>query len=231
MKNAMRTNQPNIRDIDMRVVNTAALERDDRERVHQLFDLSYRQANHSYLEKTFTKLKYIGLAAIGKTLVGFAVADTVETRLPRLDDPQIVTLAGICCVDANYRRIGLFKKLEILAAGASGLLKPGKRVLMCGRMAHPVSFRTMRGFPSVIPKVGVPLSVWHREVGLKVAELYGATLDPRTFVVMGDGSPIGYPNMHCEVAEQEWLPFESVNRDRGDALLGIFWAPDAPVGW
>ncbi len=171
------------------------------------------------------------MATVEGTLVGFAVADTVETLLPRMVDPQIVTLAGICCVDANYRRVGLFKKLEILAAGASGILRSGKRVLMCGRMAHPVSFRTMRGFPSVIPKAGIPPSDWHTEVGLKVAELYGVTLDPETFVVVGDGSPIGYPNLEYEVAEEEWLPFQAVNRDRGDALLGVFWFPDAPEGW
>jgi hypothetical protein len=217
--------------MDMRVIETASLQEHDLKRVHHLFDLAYRQANHCYLDKSFSKLKYIALAAVEETLVGFALADTIRTHLPRLNDPQIVTLAGICCVDSGYRRVGLFKRLEILAAGAGGLFKPGKRVLMCGRMAHPVSFRTMRGFPSVIPKVGVPLSDWQKEMGLKVSELYGSTLDPETLVVIGDGTPIGYPNIEYEVAEEEWLPFQAVNRDRGDALLGIFWAPDAPEGW
>ena len=227
----MSTNDSNVRDIEMRVTRTVDLGSDDLERVHQFFDLSYKQANHAYLEKSFSQLKSIALATTEKKLVGFAVADTVETLLPRLVDPQIVTLAGICCVHANYRRVGLFKKLEIQAAGANGILKPGRRVLMCGRMAHPVSFRTMRGFPSVVPKAGIPLSGWHTEVGVRVAELYGVTLYPETFVVMGDGSPIGYPNIDYEVAEKEWLPFQAVNRDRGDALLGIFWFPDAPEGW
>ena len=227
----MPTSDSSIRDIDTRVVDTVSLRKKDLERVHQLFDLSYSQANHAYLEKSFAKLKYIALATVERTLVGFAVADTAETPLPRMDDPQIVTLAGICCVDADYRRVGLFKKMEILAAGASGILRSGKRVLMCGRMAHPVSFRTMRGFPSVIPKVGVPLSEWHKEMGLKIAELYGSTLDPETLVTIGDGTPIGYPKVDYEVAEEEWLPFQAVDRDRGDALLGIFWVPDAPEGW
>lgn len=227
----MPPNEPSIRDIGIHVIRTRALEKDDLDKVHQLFDRSYRQANHSYLEKSFSTLRYIALATLGETVVGFAVADTVETCLPRMADPQTVVLAGLCCVDSSVRRLGLFKKLEILAAGASGLLKPGKRVLMCGRMAHPVSFRTMRDFPSVIPKVGVPLSDWHKEMGLKVAGLYGVALDPETFVVVGKGSPIGYPNVECEVAEQEWLPFRTVNRDRGDSLLGIFWVPDAPEGW
>jgi hypothetical protein len=227
----MPTNETSIGDMDMRVIETASLQEQDLKRVHRLFDLAYRQANHSYLEKSFSKLRYIALAAVEETLVGFALADTIRTDLPRLSGPQTVTLAGICCVDSSYRRAGLFKKLEILAADVEGLLSAGKRVLMCGRMAHPVSFRTMRGFPSVIPKAGVPLSDWHKEMGLRVAELYGVALDPETLVVIGEGAPIGYPNLVYEVAEQEWLPFEAVNRDRGDALLGIFWVPDAPEGW
>ncbi len=112
----MPTNEPNIREMDMRVIETSSLREQDLKRVHQLFDLSYRQANHSYLEKSFSKLRYIALATVEETLVGFALADTVRTDLPRLDGPQTVMLAGICCVDASCRRIGLFKKLEILAA-------------------------------------------------------------------------------------------------------------------
>lgn len=227
----MSTNGRDFRNMALRVVKTAALTRDALDRVHRLFDLSYRQANHEYLEKSLSKLRYIALATAGEGLVGFAVADTIETALPRLADPQIVCLAGICCVNAGYRRVGLFKKLEILAAGASGLLKPGRPVLMCGRMAHPVSYRTMRPFPSLIPKLGVPPSDWHRETGLKVAELYGSTIDPETFVIIGRGSPIGYPNMDFQLADPEWLLFKNVNRDRGDSLLGIFWVPEAPEGW
>jgi hypothetical protein len=74
-------------------------------------------------------LRYIALATSKKTPAGFALADTIETRLPRLADPQIVMLAGICCVSPDCRRMGLFTKLEILAANASGLFKPGIRVL------------------------------------------------------------------------------------------------------
>jgi len=227
----MSTNGSNLGDIDIRVIKTEALNNDELGMVRQLFDLSYRQANHSYLEKSFSKLRYIALAKIDKTLAGFAVADTVKTHLPRLADPQIVTLAGICCVDPKYRRIGLFTKLEVLAAGGSGLLKPAKRLLMCGRMAHPVSYRTIRKYPSVIPKYGVPLSDWHKDICLKISELYGVTIDPETLLVIGDGSPCGYPNIDCEVTEQEWLLFKTVNRDRGDTLLGIVWVPDAPEGW
>jgi hypothetical protein len=220
-----------IDDVETRVIHTEALTTDDLDMVHQLFDLSYRQANHAYLEKSFSRLRYIALATFGKTPVGFAVADTVRTQIPRLPEPQIVTLAGICCISPNYRRMGLFRKLEGLATSASGISQPETRALVCGRMAHPASFRIMNQSPAVIPKYGVPLSDWQKEVGLKVAGLYGVNLDPETMVVIGEGVPIGYPIIEQEVTEEEWLPFKAVNRDRGDSLLGITWQPDAPEGW
>ena len=227
----MSTNEVSIGDIEIRVIRTDAMEIGDLDMVHRLFDLSYRQANHSYLEKSFSKLRYIALATVRKTPVGFAVADTIETHLPRLVEPQIVTLAGICCISPVYRRMGLFRKLEGLATSASGISQPETRALVCGRMAHPASFRIINQSPAVIPKYGVPLSDWHKEVGLKVAGLYGVNLDPETMVVIGEGLPIGYPIIEQEVTEQEWLPFKAVNRDRGDSLLGITWQPDAPEGW
>jgi hypothetical protein len=227
----MSTDRPGIDDIETRVIRTGTMRKDDLEMVHQLFDQSYRQANHAYLEKSFSRLKYIAIATVGETPAGFAVADTVETDLPRMSEPQIVTLAGICCVAPRFRRLGLFLKLESLAGSASGLSRSGKRILVCGRMAHPASFRTISRSPMVIPKYGVPLSDWHKEVGLRVAELYGVNLDPETMVVIGEGVPIGYPIIEQDVTEEEWLPFKNVNRDRGDSLLGITWSPDAPEGW
>jgi hypothetical protein len=220
-----------LSDIDIRVFRSNALTRKDHEMVHWLFDHTYRQANHPYLDKSLSNLRYIALATFQDRPAGFALADTIEVPLPRLPDPQVVMLAGICCVASAFRRIGLFTKLEIIAANAGGLIKPGIPILMCGRMAHPVSYRTIGKSPAVIPKHGVPLSDWHKEIGLSVAALYGVTIDPETFIVLGSGQPIGYPVLEYELPEEEWLPFRGVNRDRGDSLLGLTWFPEAPEGW
>jgi len=216
---------------DIRVLRTESITNDDLANVHELFDISYRQANHSYLEKSLKRLRYIALATMGKTPAGFAVGDTVQTMLPRLPDPQIVVLAGICCIAPDFRRQGLFGHLEGSAIRENGLLQPGIRALACGRMAHPASFHNMSQSPTVVPKYGVPISEWQKEIGLRVAELYGVNLDPETFVVIGSGTPIGYPIMEIDVTEEEWRLFKAVNRDRGDSLLGISWGPDAPEGW
>jgi hypothetical protein len=224
-------NKHSFSDFDIRILRTQALTSDELAMVHQLFELSYRQANHSYLEQSFAKLRYLALATLGETAVGFAVGDTVESTLPRLKDPQIVALAGISCIAPDFRRQGLFTYLGGLAVSESGLFRPEARCLVCGRMAHPAGLRVMRRSPTLIPKYGAPLSEWHKEIGLRVADLYGANLDPETFVVIGNGTPIGYPRLEIDVTDEEWLPFEAVDRDRGDSLLCICWTPDAPEGW
>ncbi|MCJ7771732.1 MAG: hypothetical protein MUP22_01205 [Desulfobacterales bacterium] len=218
-------------DIHIKVIRTKEITTNELTLIHELFDHAYHQANHSYLEKSFSTLRYIALATLEKSLIGFAVADTIESSIPRLADPQIVMLAGICCVNSNYRRLGLFTKLELQAASASNLLKPGVGVLACGRMAHPASFRTMSQSPATIPKYGVPLSDWHKEVGLKIAKLYDVNIDSETLIVIGKGTPSGYPKITYDATEEEKLLFKDVDRDRGDSLLGITWFPDAPVGW
>ncbi len=214
-----------------RVIQTSELTATDLQTIHDLFDLAYEQANHGYLDQSLTKLRFLALAHDQATPVGFAVGDAVLTPLPRMAEPQCVILAGICCINPDYRRLGLFTFLESLAIRESGLLRPGIRALSCGRMAHPASFRIISRNPSVVPKVGYPPSPWQKEVGLCVAGLYGVHLDPETFVVIGKGQPIGYPKIDIQVTEEEWLPFRSVNRDRGDSLLGIAWNPNAPEGW
>jgi len=220
-----------LQKLQTRVIQTAELATADLKTIHDLFDLAYEQANHGYLDQSLTRLRFLALAHDQATPVGFALADAVITPLPRMAEPQCVILAGICCIAPDYRRLGLFTYLESLAIRKSGLVIPGKRSLSCGRMAHPASFRILRGNPSVVPKYGQSPSEWQKEVGLCVAELYGVLLDPETFVVVGKGKPIGYPKMEIKVEEEEWLPFRAVNRDRGDSLLGLGWNPEAPEGW
>ncbi len=85
--------------------------------------------------------------------------------------------------------------------------------------------------PGIVPKPGVPPTAWQREVGQAIADIYGVeNFDPETFVCVGSGKPIGYPVIELETDEEEWDVFRHVDRARGDALLGIFWKPDAPEG-
>jgi len=198
--------------------------------VHALFRASYRGADDAYLEQSFSKLRYLATAtAPDGSLAGFALGDLRITDLPRLPR-QPLALAGICCVDEHFRRHGLFRELERRAFLATGIeWRP--RVLSCGRMAHPASFRTMLDNPTHVPKRGVPPSAWQKEVAAAVAELYGVReFDPDTFVCRGRGTPMSCV-IDVDVAPEEWVVFAPVDRTRGDSLLGMIWLPDAPPGW
>ena len=209
---------------------TGALSEPERAALLALFRASYRQANPEFLEKSLETLRWAALAHQGERPVGFGLGETRVMNLPRLP-AQVVSLAGLCCVRSEFRRRGLFGRLEQTVLTAQEMPAAPRR-LFCGRMAHPAALRTIARFQTVLPKAGRRLTSWQREVGRAIAEAYGVHgFDPETFVCIGPGKPIGYPDIAFDVEPDEWKLFEPVDRDRGDALLAIAWAPDAPPGW
>ena len=224
---------PRLRDFssfEFRVVEAAKATSRDIDSAFALFEMNYRQANRAFLEKSLGVLCYLALAEHQGAPAGFAIADCRVMDLPRLP-AQAVNLAGICCIAPQFRRLGLFSLLEGRAIGAAGVEDRSRR-LSCGRMAHPAAMRILIWSPTAIPRAGVPLTPWQREVGQAIAQAYGVhDFDPETFVCIGSGVPTGYPRIEVEVEPQEWEIFRPVNRDRGDALLGMMWTPDAPPGW
>ncbi len=224
------TNERDFSDFTFKTVKTKDISEEDRRTVVALFEGSYRQANLAYIEKSLGRLANLALAFQDGMAAGFAVGEARLMDLPRLPR-QVVSLAGICCVDPRFRRRGLFGALESRAL-AFDRPPAAERRLSCGRMAHPASFKGMSGNPSVVPKPGVRPTPWQQEVGRAIAEAYGVyAFDPETFVCLGSGAPIGYPIIEIEAEPAEWEVFKPVNRDRGDALLGISWSPAAPPGW
>lgn len=200
--------------------------------VLKLFDQSYRKANHEYLLKAFDVMRFIALAWDVEALAGFAVGDARKETLPRMDEPVVVAMAGIACIDGSYRRSGLFGRLAIASIMESGLLDDNPRHLFCGRMAHAASYRAMvRASGDAIPQAGRPLTEWQKEVTEFVASLYNSKVDRETSRVIGKGVPIGYPVLEYEATRQEQEVFATVNRDQGDSILAISWRPDAPAEW
>lgn len=194
-----------------------------------LFRASYRAPRDAYLIESLARLRFVATARAAGALAGFALGEARIMDLPRLS-AQPVALAGICCVDPRFRRRGLFRELERRAFAASGV-RAAPRLLSCGRVAHPASFRTMTGNPTHVPRRSVRPTAWQREVGAAIAAVYGVErFDPETFVCIGGGSPM-HAIIDVEVRPEEWDVFAAVDRDRGDALLGLCWTPDAPAGW
>lgn len=218
--------------LDFRLESSKNLSNSDLAKVHALFDFNYVQANHTYLDQSLAKLNRIALAFEEKTLVGFSLAGSTRMVLPRLQGQQMIMLGGIGCIDSRFRRLGLFSCLANLAGGQPREILFGvDRVLACSRIAHPASFRTIKHLPGSLPKLGQALSAWHLEVASVAASLYGVKLKPGSLIVQGSGKPIGYPCMEIDAGEEEWQPFATVDRDAGDSLMAIAWAPNAPDGW
>jgi hypothetical protein len=212
------------------VAPSDSLSEQERGELLALFEMNYREANAAFLDRSLSKLRYLATARLEGTAIGFAVGETRLIDLPRLP-AQLVSLAGICCIAPEFRRRGLFGQLEMRALSAEPVPDQPRR-LICGRMAHPAAFRTIGRSPTAVPKPGIPPTPWQQLVGRAIAEAYGVhDFDPRTFVCVGAGSPIGYPRIEFDVEPGEWELFEPVDRDRGDALLAIAWLPDAPAGW
>ncbi len=217
-------------ELEFDVVATSTLGEPARARILALFRASYREANEAYLERSLSRLHFIATATSAGALAGFALGEMRIMDLPGVAQ-QAVALAGMCCVDASLRRHGLFRELERRAFMAAGVAS-GPRVLSCGRVAHPASFRTMTGNPTHVPKRRTRPTPWQQEIGAIIAKAYGVDgFDPETFVCSGSGTPIGYPRIDMDVRPEEWDVFATVNRNRGDSLLGLCWFPDAPQGW
>ena len=120
--------------------------------------------------------------------------------------------------------------LEILLAKELGLPVATLLVMLAeDRFETPGA--TIVEVSNAVPNPSMPISAWHKEVGLRLADLYGVSIDPDTFVVIGAGEPIGYPLIEYDVTAEERALFAGVDRDRGDSLLAMSWQPDAPPGW
>ena len=197
-----------------------------------LFEATYREADRRYLEKSLVTFRYVAIAECEEEVVGFSFGDSLQCALPRLPDPQSVALAGIACVASTMRKRGLFVSLASEAMQAGGGVRPGKRFLFAGRMAHALTYRTMaRMSPSTVPAAEKASQPWHREMAVAIASLFGVEVDRETFVVRGSGAPVGFPRVVYETTPEEDALFAPVDRSRGDSLLSMCWIPDAPTGW
>ena len=217
--------------VDVSVVAAGSLSSEDRTAIHDLFELTYDEANHGYLDRSLDKLRTVAMARAGDQLVGFSLGDQRVLDLPTVGATKAL-LAGLACVHPDHRRHGLFRHLSNLSVRAAGNPSAAERSLGAGRMAHPASMRGLAASPSVVPRPGRRPSALQRSIGIAVADAYGvSSFDPETFVCVGPGRPIGFPRMIPEVEPHEWTVFEPVDRQRGDALLALAWNGEAPADW
>ena len=226
------------------VVPAAELPGSLRGALHWLFDETYAQADHGYLDKSLGLLRSAAVAAADdatrqdaagtsgrEQIIGFALGETRILDLPGLPG-QRVGRAGLCCVHSAYRRRGLFRTLETRVIADGMGRSGGGRLLVAGRMAHPASLKIMNGIRGALPRPGVVPTAFQQDVARAVASCFAVDdFDPLTFICRGRGRAIGYPRMDIDADAHEWKLFAGVDRDRGDSLLALSWIPDTPPGW
>jgi hypothetical protein len=177
----------------------------------------------------------VGLATVEGRGVGYAISHSRWMDLSGFVEPQLVVLHGMRCVVPEYRHRGVNGRISraLDAAMKDELASIGRsheRALTCGRYGHAARAGGRADLGSV-PRLGVRPTAWQQAVGLAIADAYGSTLDPESFVCVGSGTPIGYPNEQFEPTDAEREAYAAVDRDRGDNLLVINWVPDPPPGW
>jgi len=92
-------------DLEFDAIATSTLGEPARARILALFRASYREANEAYLERSLSRLRFIATATSADALAGFALGEMRIMDLPGVAQ-QAVALAGMCCVDASFRRRG-----------------------------------------------------------------------------------------------------------------------------
>jgi hypothetical protein len=104
---------------------------------------------------------------------------------------------------------------------------------------QPDSPRQHREETAPIPATPAPpVRNLHHRPSFSLATAHGLALQPNRIAPAKDAIAIDRVNailrtrvMELDVEPREWELFEAVDRDRGDALLAIAWAPDAPGDW
>lgn len=231
----MSNRRDQIQDREISILRAGSITAEQRAAIFEVFDASYRAANHEYLQRSIDRIGMLALGTVGGRGVAYSISHARWMDLPGFEDAQLVALHGMRCVLPAYRHRGVNGRLNeaLDAAMQSDVETPGhrpERQLSCGRHGH-ASRAGAATNPLSVPTAGRRPTRWQQAVGLAVAEAYGSTLDPETFVCIGPGTPIGYPNEEFEPTEEERAAYAAVDRDRGDNLLVINWSPDTPPGW
>jgi len=108
---------------------------------------------------------------------------------------------------------------------------PDEDVLLGTRLASPAAFRAFAGLEEVVPRPEHKATGEERAWGRRLAKRFGVenSLDDRSFVITGDGSPAGLldydPQGPAAAAPAEVTAlFATLDPSRHDSLVGFGWA-------
>ncbi len=106
---------------------------------------------------------------------------------------------------------------------------PDEDVLIGTRFIDPGAFQTFKGLEDICPRPGHKATGEERAWSRRLAKRFGAEgrIDDRSFVVQGDGSPVGvfdFAALKPEAIDPDVAAFfEPLDHDRHDVLIAFGW--------
>jgi hypothetical protein len=139
-------------------------------------------------------------------------------------------LVGMASVKRTAKRDAVLKALMADQYRRALLAFPDEDVLVGVRMLEADAFQSFKGLEDIVPRPGHKPSGEERAWSRRLAKRFGAEgrIDDRTFVVKGDGDPVGV--MDFESAKPETISsdvaafFKPVDAKRRDHLIAFGWA-------
>jgi hypothetical protein len=139
-------------------------------------------------------------------------------------------LWGLASVKRNSRRDSVLKALVAAQFRRAVLAFPDEDVLIGTRMIDPGAFAAFKGLADICPRPEHKPSGEERAWSRRLAKRFGAEgrIDDRSFVVNGDGNPVGV--FDFSAAKPEAVPadvaalFEPLDPARRDVLIAFGWA-------
>jgi hypothetical protein len=107
---------------------------------------------------------------------------------------------------------------------------PDEDVLVGTRMIDASAFVAFKGLEDICPRPGHKLTGEERAWSRRLAKRFNAEgrIDDRTFVITGNGSPVGVFDFEAAkpgaVGDDVAAFFEPLDRERGDVLVAFGWA-------
>ncbi|MGH9286508.1 MAG: hypothetical protein ACRD0M_12670, partial [Acidimicrobiales bacterium] len=139
-------------------------------------------------------------------------------------------LVGLASLKRHSKRESALKAMMADQYRRAVLAFPDEDVLVGTRLIDPAGYLAFKGLADIIPRPDHKASGEERAWGRRLAKRFGAEgrIDDRTFIVTGDGSPVGCLD-HVALRPDGTDPriiefFAPLNHGRGDGLIAFGWA-------
>jgi hypothetical protein len=138
-------------------------------------------------------------------------------------------LWGLASIKRTSKRDSVLKLVTADQFRRAVLAFPDEDVLIGTRFIEPGAFVAFKGLEDVCPRPGHKTTGEERAWSRRLAKRFGAEgrIDDRTFVVKGDGNPVGVFDFSVtkpdSIADDVAAFFAPLDQTRRDVLIGFGW--------